>query len=605
MDEIKELLEKVKKLNEEKAYDQVIGLLPDEKLEELKHAKLWAEKAQALWRTDRYEDSGKAADRALALDDKCVKAYNYKGNYYRHIKEYDKAIEFFEKALQYDPEYAPAYDGLGAAYDDLNDYDKAIEFYEKALQYDPKYASAYNNLGACYSGLNDHEKAIEFYEKALQYDPEYADAYNNLGAVYYRVNNYEKAIEFFKKALKYNPELVQVYNNLAIVYKELKEYDKALEYYNRLEIDRKNINIHYNLALLLILMGRLKESAANFSKYIEKADSSDPYLKIAKFHLQEIENRLKNTTLNEITKSVDKIKALLSYTEGNVTHYTGLKVSNLIIRKNSAFRLSEGAYLNDTSEGTTLLKYLGLRNYADLQAGTLAVRFVEKPFIGSFVADIKHDDLTLWRMYGKEDKEDGKGCALTINMNKFLEGFKKKNNMNDASPGKATSSLEDMCFYRVAYLDSSGSDKFIIPDADENTVNNLNEMVRELRANIEQAKNEFGNKPEAEVSQEDKDIVQQIIEELNEVAFLFKGPEYRYENEVRLVVNDITLKKEVDDAFDPPKTYIETIPLRSIIEKVTIGPKVEKAEEWAAAFHYDLAEDDLSPEILISRLPYK
>lgn len=65
-------------------------------------------------------------------------------------------------------------------------------------------------------------------------------------------------------------------------------------------------------------------------------------------------------------------------------------------------------FLNDTSEGTILFDYLDFDTSTHNNCGPNASIFSKKPFIGSFVNQTKNNDLTLWRMYGKENLEEAK-----------------------------------------------------------------------------------------------------------------------------------------------------------------------------------------------------
>jgi hypothetical protein len=90
------------------------------------------------------------------------------------------------------------------------------------------------------------------------------------------------------------------------------------------------------------------------------------------------------------------------------------------------------------------------------------------------------------------------------------------------------------------------------------------------------------------------------------VAYLFKNAEYQYENELRLVMKEaIGFDKKIDMNFNPPKVYIELVPLSCMIKGITIGPKVERPDEWASAFHYHLENKGFKTEINISNLPFK
>ena len=95
-----------------------------------------------------------------------------------------------------------------------------------------------------------------------------------------------------------------------------------------------------------------------------------------------------------------------------------------------------------------------------------------------------------------------------------------------------------------------------------------------------------------------------VIEKyLNTIAFLFKRDDYENENEVRLVVQGVEFKKNYDQNVTPPKVYIELETIDKIVEQITLGPKVDKASEWASAFHYSFEGN--APKIVLSHLPYK
>ena len=332
----------------------------------------------------------------------------------------------------------------------------------------------------------------------------------------------------------------------------------------------------------------------NYEKYIELISSSTTASNSDSFVLEKI-NELKKFLENEkykvISELVNKIKELLIFKDESITHYTGLSAAKALILDNSKFRLSEGAFLNDTSEGRELFRHLAIPVSKKIQ-DTESILFAQKPFIGSFVTETKHDDLTLWRMYGKEDKDEAKGCAITFDMEGLLKNLKDMLTLDPYVTDSARID-EEFTLYRVAYRKSGTATEFIIPGAvDKEEV--LKEYMIELSNKVE----EFTPTKEDE-KYENKDL----IERLNEIAYLFKSIEYQHENEIRLVVKGIGFEKVING--ESPKVYIELVPIRSLIKKITLGPKVEKAEEWAATFYYSLEKDGLQPCIHISHLPYK
>jgi hypothetical protein len=209
------------------------------------------------------------------------------------------------------------------------------------------------------------------------------------------------------------------------------------------------------------------------------------------------------------------------------------------------------------------------------------------------VAASKYNDLTLWRMYGKEEKEEAKGCAITINPPLLLEALKQQlmpKGQNSISP------QEDgfFSFYKVAYRAQDGH--FILPGALPEEVDTLNGYMQHLQ---EKVKDILGKES---TTAEDR---QNILLRLNEIAYLFKTDEYQHEQELRLVLDGIGFEKKVELGTVMPRVFIELVNIRPLIQKITIGPKVERGDEWAAAFYYSLDKDNLRPEICISHLPYK
>lgn len=263
-----------------------------------------------------------------------------------------------------------------------------------------------------------------------------------------------------------------------------------------------------------------------------------------------------------------------------------------MILNSSLFRLSEGAFLNDTSEGRELFNFVAFDLPVKKGNDTIALPFTQKPFIGSFVSKMKYDDLTLWRMYGKEDKEEAKGCAITIKVQVLLDNLKNK-----LLPNKKIETVlqsdQEFNFYKVAY--KTKEDYFTFSDASKDEKSTLNQYMIKLKDEIQT----FNLKTNTNSN------VQDILELLNEIAYLFKSNEYQYEHELRLVVKGIGFKKEIDALNPLPKVYIELVTIRPMIAKITLGPKVERADEWAAAFYYSLDKENYHPEILISHLPFK
>jgi tetratricopeptide (TPR) repeat protein len=169
-------------------------------------------------------------------------------------KEY---IIFAESVLRHieenDEDLAALSNNLAEIYRHMGNFEKALEFQLKALRISegvldknhPHLAVSYNNMSLIYQDLGQPGKALEFQLKALKISEEVLDknhphlarSYNNLSLIYKALGDLEKALEFQLKALKIreevdknHPDLAAFYNNLAVIYKDLKDYKSALLY---------------------------------------------------------------------------------------------------------------------------------------------------------------------------------------------------------------------------------------------------------------------------------------------------------------------------------------------------------------------------------------
>lgn len=158
---------------------------------------------------------------------------------------------------------------------------------------------------------------------------------------------------------------------------------------------------------------------------------------------------------------------------------------------------------------------------------------------------------------------------------------------------KIINSDDDINFYKIAYRKLDNPEIFTAPTL-------IKEKEYELNILMTQLKKMIKDYPKSR-----KDAKKNLEEYINRIAFLFKSEVYKSENEIRLVVKGDGFEKIIDTKQHPPGVYINLFSLKHDIKIIAIGPKVERPDEWAAAFHYSYDKEDLKPEILISHLPFK
>ncbi|MCF2498339.1 tetratricopeptide repeat protein [Dyadobacter chenhuakuii] len=565
MNQIQQLLiTESQNLYNKESFADLIALLDDEIIDQYGTAQLLALKAAAYQKIGGYANSLRYANAACSLDPQHPQAFFLRGNAQSVIGKLDEAILDYNLAISLKSDYKDCYTNRGYCWIDLNLHEQAISDFSMAISINPDSPDAYINRGNAFIEKKEYFEGIDDFKKALLLDPNSSIAYNNLGRAHYDKDLYGDAIIYFDQAIQKDSTYSDAYFNRALAYRDIYDYDKSIDDF------------------------------LYFSKLVSATNPN--FADIAKNEIYQLELKKYDSWYDNVDRIIQKIKKVLLFDKSYVTHYTSMSSARHLILFGSPMRLSEGAFLNDSSEGTEIHRFLGLNSPADISHDAHSVLFQEKSFIGSFVADDKDDDLTLWRMYGKEAQYEAKGCALTFHKDHFLHNLDQS--VRRAAKGDSIdiSTDEQFVFYRVAYIQR---DKFVLPDKmqTKQTKNNekqLNALMKELKS---------------KVSYINKDQKQKALKLMQEIVYLFKSSEYRDEHEVRLVVRGDRFEKKILKEETPPRVYVDLVSLPPVVQKITIGPKVEKAEEWAAAFNYHIkAEKKFGKEktqIVISRIPFR
>lgn len=211
--------------------------------------------------------------------------------------KHELAIKNYKIALEKYPEHSLARCNLGNIYVKYEDYYSAAEQYDIALKYDPKFIVCRMNSGIVSAEkLSDFDKAIREYETIIDTQrvpiriPLIFDnvkstkenktiAYYNMGVAYrgksmligektHASTEYlEKAVESYKKALKRKKDSYNINYNYALANHLLGDYKEAgLGYCRAIELEPMAFDAHYNLAILLKRLGKLRESQEELEK---------------------------------------------------------------------------------------------------------------------------------------------------------------------------------------------------------------------------------------------------------------------------------------------------------------------------------------------------
>lgn len=448
-------------------------------------------------------------------------------------------------------------------------------------------------LATLHYEAGNYEKACENFEKAENATLFGAVQYLEYGESLFNTDKVAEAITRFQKAVEIAPTFSLPHKALAQAYEKIGDIEKATEEYRTSITDKDASNWSFwNAAKFFEKYGRLEEALLAYNKAVElSADSPEFVKKFIAEAFESLQEKTRSPDAITLANTVNEVLDLLKYDGEMVVHYTGISTLHALVFENSKFRLSEASFLNDPTEGSIFLnQFLRMNiNKAATEGASEEKEFVTKPYIGSFVPQKKSNNLSLWRMYGKENGIDAAGCSITLDRAGFMEITTERVKNSPASKfdsERKHAMKKSIDFYNVAYLMNDGS--FKLPNSPENE-SALMEKCSILK--------DLANKhsiPEA-----------LIEEELSKVAYLFKGAEYIEENEIRIIIFDKSILPTLEEPPQKTKVYWELESINKLIRKICFGPKITSPDETMALYYHKMRAIGNLVKIASSQLAFK
>jgi tetratricopeptide (TPR) repeat protein len=112
----------------------------------------------------------------------------------------DEARQDYERALAIDPKCLAAYQGLARLYTAAQEHARAVETYHKALQIAPQNAALWYELGMCHNYQKQWGPALDCLSKATQLDPGNRSYTNAMGVVLAESGRPEASLSCFVRA---------------------------------------------------------------------------------------------------------------------------------------------------------------------------------------------------------------------------------------------------------------------------------------------------------------------------------------------------------------------------------------------------------------------
>ena len=553
---------------------------------------------------------------------------------------YREAIEKYEMASSLNPNSAWAYHSWGTAILDLakiteeeNLYKESIAKYEKASSIDSNLENNFYCWGVAlfYLGVLKEDEALLIeamskYEKASVLDPKFDYIYNNWGAALFFIGMkkkdetlYRKAFEKYEETVKINPNNPDVYLNwgnallgLAKIKKDKILLIEAIEKYKigaELNQDKPDVfcllgNAICNLAminndetLLEEVINCFVKAGKDLLRILAFFDQEDGEYAIDKklFHSFLDLNTVDGLFFRETTKGIDtdlleKYKEvfilsilLISKLHVNneyeklVSYYSKKTIAEKLLFRDKKFRLNAINYSNDPKEGETLLDCLFEKEKKHNIKTTNYKEYTA--FAGCFT--FNYDSLNQFRLYGKDNGNEGTGLSLVFRNSFFSEEVKMPIKQPEADYKATKNKKEKLTLFRCIYLDpetgqaeSVGQKENYLfrREDDGKAIENYNKYIDGIVIST----NKIIGKLKEFVEDLNKNVVSQLLINLR---YLTKHVAFKEEQECRIIKVQNLKNKNIKMNKKFSQMYIKYEPKVSThIEKIYFGPKASGIE---------------------------
>jgi tetratricopeptide (TPR) repeat protein len=150
-------------------------------------------------------------------------------------------------------------------------YQAAIGKYTQATELAPNYAFAYFSKGHAYYNLGQYDSALEALDESLKQGYTAIEVYKIRWETFFQKKNYDAALTDLQQILKINPSDPAFNFNVGKVYFAQGAYQNALDAYQKMSnLDPKNGDVHYFMALSYSALNKYTEQKAECTKAIDK-----------------------------------------------------------------------------------------------------------------------------------------------------------------------------------------------------------------------------------------------------------------------------------------------------------------------------------------------
>lgn len=269
---------------------------------------------------DDYERAKKNLQRALAIDDGFMPAFNQLAIYY--LEEAKRRATKGKTASRRGRRGGLSVAGAESVQANSQQLDLAALVASQGVRKNAKYAPIHNTAGLIQVELKNYNGAVSSFRSARALDPKFFEAHMNYGAVNLSFRNFGEAEKAYRAAIKLAPNEYEAHLGLALAIRgqiqpgQTAKIDEAQKHLDKCkEIDGKRPETYYNEAILTqeyrakgeekSAIPMLKKAVTLYREFIAKAGSEAAFaeaVKRSKDRSQDIEDTLKFIEEGEIAR---------------------------------------------------------------------------------------------------------------------------------------------------------------------------------------------------------------------------------------------------------------------------------------------------------------
>lgn len=465
------VLRKLGRLEEALAdYDKILEINP-------KNFCAYYIKGMLLSKLGRLEESLASYDKALEINPNHADTYCFKGCILQSMQRPGEALENFNKAIEINPKDDTNYCFIGNVLESLGKIKEALANYERALEINPKDPVTYCIKGNLLIKLERLEDALTNFNKAIEINPKDDDTYYFRGNVLNRMGRPEDALASYNKALEINPKNSIALNNKGYILSDLGKKEEALTcYIQAIQINPDSERIKHNRRCLI--------GSQEFWNSLHKNSQVDLWSGDEDFNTLASSEKLKDCPrrdlqgIHHLWVEQYRLLHLLRADLKQVGHYTSTAVFETLLQelkgKVNPLLLCSLAAANDPTEGAVFQSLLG-EDCMPFQKIHSNLAVLQTSFSSSI------DSLNQFRLYGKNNGEEGTGLCLVFNQS-FFAGPGETSMINVKRDHKQSSeekvvTCRKQPLYWVLYYDRHSGHVYYTPACTEYSLNQEFEMT--------------------------------------------------------------------------------------------------------------------------------